>query len=92
MKAIAVERQPAEQRVQRRQGPLKAAPLPGDPGQGPARTYVHHVGMGRSGALQEKAPAVPFAGQEMILKGQTHGRPFIGKPAQVRFNEVKLAG
>ncbi len=86
VKAIAVDRQPAQQGVEPRQQSLDAK---AEPAQHPADAHVHHVDVGRPGTFQECRQSVPPPGHEVIQQGKPHRRPLERKSPEFGLNGVQ---
>ncbi len=91
MKAIAIDGQPAKQRMKICGCGLDAASQPRQARAGPSRAHMQHVDVFGAGPVG-KAPEAASPGQNAIEQREGHGGAFEGKAAVERFDPVELRG
>ncbi len=91
MKAIAIDGQPAKQRMKISDGGFDAVSQPGQARAGPSRADMQHVDVGGAGPGGE-AHESASPGQNSIEQREGHGGAFEGKAAVERFDPVEPRG
>src|SRR4051812_11926149 len=89
VKPIAIEHQPAKQRIERFQSLLYGT---WHSREDPAKRNMHHIGMLISWPAKELPESVPPPRSDPIQQRQAHGSPFVGKPAKLGFHTLQFDG